>query len=120
MSGNRFINTGGGNYIESVSGNYIENCVVSDSIDLTQSLPRITIQIQQTLSQLQTKGHSPSNAQKQAADNLVEIVQLNPNFKSKLVNLAHYISDAAANGIVGEAAVVVVKLALQLLGIPLP
>lgn len=81
-----------------------------------QPLAEAAKEIQQLLIQLQTQGYNLEQAQQQVATQ----AQSDSTIKDKLVKLGQYLSDAAANGIIGEAAVTVIKPVLRLAGIPLP
>jgi uncharacterized protein YjbI with pentapeptide repeats len=85
-----------------------------------QTLAEAATEIQNLLKQLQSDGFSLDDAQKQVASDLVNRAQNNPTFKSKLERWARYLGDAAANGLIGEAVVTVLKSVLQSQGIPLP
>ena len=115
MTNNPIINTGDGiqnNGSISIAGNYIQR----DFINMSQDLSQAAAQIQELLTQLQTKGYSPEDAQQQAASDLATEAQNNPTFKGKLVKWGQSLGDAAAKTTVTE----VVKLALRLSGVPLP
>jgi uncharacterized protein YjbI with pentapeptide repeats len=85
-----------------------------------QTLTEAATEIQNLLKQLQSEGFSLDDAQKQVASDLLNRVQNNPTFKSRLESWARYLGDAAANGLIGEAVVTVFKSVLQSQGIPLP
>jgi uncharacterized protein YjbI with pentapeptide repeats len=85
-----------------------------------QTLAEAAAEIQQLLKQLETQGYSPEAAQQQIANDLAKRVQSNPEAKSRLAQWGQYLGDAAANGLIGEAAVTVLKLVAQLAGIPIP
>jgi uncharacterized protein YjbI with pentapeptide repeats len=85
-----------------------------------QTLAEAAAEIQQLLKQLETQGYSPEAAQQQIASDLAKRVQSNPEAKSRLAQWGQYLGDAAANGLIGEAAVTVLKLVAQLAGIPIP
>ena len=85
-----------------------------------QTLAEAAAEIQQLLKQLETQGYSPEAAQQQVASDLAKRVQSNPEAKSKLAKWGQYLGDAAANGLIGEAVVTVLKSAAQLAGIPIP
>jgi uncharacterized protein YoaH (UPF0181 family) len=130
MSGDRIIHTGGGTYNESihgdsinVQGNYINNGdsinVQGNYIKISQDLAQAATQIQQFLNQLQTQGYSSTEAQKKVAKDLATQAKNEPNTKVTLTKLGRYLGDAAANGLIGEAVVNVVKVALALAGLPL-
>jgi hypothetical protein len=115
MTNNPIINTGDGiqnNGSISIAGNYIQR----DFINMSQDLSQAAAQIQNLLTQLQTQGSSPEDAQQQAASVLATEAQKNPTFKSKLVKWGQSLGDAATKTTVTE----VVKLALRLSGVPLP
>ncbi|MEB3178566.1 MAG: hypothetical protein VKL59_05930 [Nostocaceae cyanobacterium] len=117
MSGNRIINTGGGNYNESIQGDYIQGNSIniqSSDINITQDLSQTEYQIQQLLNKLHSQGYSQQDAQQKVASDLATKAKNDPVVKNKLVKFGQYISDAAANGLIGEAAVVVIKMALAL------
>jgi hypothetical protein len=84
-----------------------------------QTLAEAATEIQDLLKQLQSNGFSLDDAQKQAASDLVNRAQNNPTFKSRLESWARYLGDAAANGLISEAVVTVLKSVLQSHGIPL-
>jgi hypothetical protein len=118
MSADRIINIGSGNYNE-IQGNYI----LGDSINIQGNEINITqaeYQIQQLLNQLQGNGFSTEDAQKKVASDLIIKAKKDPATKKKLVKWGQYISDAAANGLIGEATVAVIKIALAGVGIQLP
>jgi hypothetical protein len=71
------------------------------------------------LIQLQKQGYTPQDAQQKVASELVSQANNDSPAKSRLVKLGQYVLDGAANGLIGEAVVGVVKLTLGLLGIPL-
>jgi hypothetical protein len=108
----------GGNFNQSIPGNYIQ--VHGNYIDMGQNLSQAAAQIQQLLTQLQSKGYSSTDAQHKVANDWANEAKNDPKAKGKLIKLGHYVRDAAANGVIGEAAVEVIKLALRLSGIPLP
>ncbi len=85
-----------------------------------QSLVEAAAEIQQLLTRLQTQGYSPKNAQQKVAADLATQAKSDPKAKSKLVRWGQYLGDASANGIIGDVAVEVIKLALRLAGIPVP
>ena len=115
MAGDRTIYMGSGNYNESIQGNYIEGNFINTGQDLSQ----VTAQIQQLLIQLQKQGYTPEDAQQKVASDLVSQANNDSQAKSRLVKWTQYVLDGAANGLIGEAVVGVVKLTLGLLGIPL-
>ena len=109
MSGDRIIHTGGGAYNESIHGDSIN--IQGNHINISQDLSQAAAQIQQLLNQLQTQGYSSAEAQQQVAQDLATQATNEPNTKTTLTKLGHYLGDAAANGLIGEAAVNVVKVA---------
>ncbi len=115
MSGDRVINTGGGNYYESIStegGDYIQGNYINLSPDLTQAAS----QIQELLDQLQQQGMSIDVAQEQVASDIANQAQNNPTIKDKLVNWGQSLANATVSDFVKG----VVKLAIRSAGIPLP
>ncbi len=88
-------------------------------IDLSaaNSLADAAKEIQELLQQLQKQGVSPEDATEQAASDLATQAKANPGVMSKVVKWG---MDTAGKTTVGEATKGVIKLALQLLGIPLP
>jgi hypothetical protein len=116
MTNNPIINTGNGiqnNGSISIGRDYIQQ---GDSINMSQDLSQTDVQIQELLTELQTQGYSPEDAQKQAASKLATEAQNNPTFKSTLVKWGQSLGDTATKTTVTE----VVKLALRLSGVPLP
>ena len=126
MSGNNTINTGGGNYNPSiygdniqgfhVQGNYVRgNHVENRFIDINQEPSEVAIQIQQRLLNLQTeKKLSLEQAKTITASEIATQVQARPTLQQRLGKVFQYVQEAATTGLIGEAAVEVVKLALQL------
>ncbi|MBW4610680.1 MAG: hypothetical protein KME22_26575 [Hassallia sp. WJT32-NPBG1] len=112
------IDTIGGNFNQSIQGNYTE--VHGNYINMSQNLSQAAAQIQQLLTQLQCQGYSPTDAQQKVANDWANKAKNDPKAKGKLIKLGQYMRDAAANGVIGETAVEVIKLALRLSGIPLP
>ncbi|MEG4588379.1 hypothetical protein QUA54_24640 [Microcoleus sp. MOSTC5] len=111
MAGERNIYMGSGNsgnYNESIQGNYIQGNFINTGQDFSQ----VTDQIQQLLIQLQRQGYTPQDAQQKVASDLVSQANNDSQFSSYLVKWRQYVLDAAANGLIGEAVVGVVKLAL--------
>lgn len=106
---------GSGNYNQSIQGNYIQGNFINMGHDLSQ----VATQIQESLIQLQTQGYTPQDAQQKVASDLVSQANNDSQAKSRLVKLGQYVRDAAANGLIGEASIGVIKLALGFLGIPL-
>lgn len=88
-------------------------------IDLlaANSLADAAKEIQELLQQLQKQGVSSEDATQQAASDLAEQAKANPSVMSKVVKWG---MDTAGKTTVGEATKGVIKLTLQMLGIPLP
>ncbi|GET39846.1 NB-ARC domain-containing protein [Microseira wollei] len=107
----RVIKMGTGNYFE-VRRDYIQGNYINMSQDLSQA----AAQIQQLLNQLQNQGYSPEQAQEQTATDLANQARNNSSVKDKLVKWGESLSGTAATTTVTE----VVKIALRLLGLPLP
>lgn len=84
------------------------------------TLAKAAAEIQQLLTQLQSQGCSPEEAQQQAANDLATKAKDNPTTLGKLVKWGQSLGDTAAQTTVSEAAKEVVKLALRLSGVPLP
>lgn len=121
MSGDRNINTGGGNYIHSLKGNYIQgDYIQGNSIDVDQDFSQVVTHIQQRLIQLQDeKIYSSEEAQRIVATELANQAKNQPTLKQKLITLGKYVRDGIANGLIGQAAVEVVTIALKLLNVSL-
>jgi uncharacterized protein YjbI with pentapeptide repeats len=112
MSGDRNINTGGGNYIESNTGNYVEG----DYFAMGQDLASAAIQIQDLIDQLQKRGVTVDVAQEQVAKDMATQAQADPTVKDKLLKWGQSLGDATVSEVVKGA----VKLAIRSTGIPLP
>lgn len=112
MSGDRNINTSGGNYIESNSGTYVQGNYITMSQDLTQA----AAQIQDLLEQLQKRGVTMDVAQGQVAQDMATQAQTNPTLQGKLLKWGQSLGDATVSDVVKG----VVKLAIRSVGIPLP
>jgi len=119
MSGDRIFNMSGGTYNQSIQGNSI-NIQGNSYINISQEIAQYAAQIQERLNQLQTQGYSSQAAQQEIAKDLATQAKNEPNTRTKLTKLGHYLGDAAANGLIGEAVVGVVKVALASAGFPLP
>jgi hypothetical protein len=85
-----------------------------------QTLADAAAEIQQLLTQLQSQGCSPEEAQQQAANDLATKAKNDSTTKEKLVKWGQSLGNTAAQTTASEAAKEVVKLALRLLGVPLP
>lgn len=115
MTGNRFINTGGGNYNEFIQGDSIN--IQGNTINIGQDLSQADAEIQGLLAQLQLQGDSQESAQRKVASQLATQAQTQPETKKRLSQLAKYLGDAAASGVISEAVLTVLKMALGLAGI---
>lgn len=118
MSGDRNIHMGSGNYNERIDGNYIQGNYYAP--EQKQTLAEAAAEIQQLLTQLQSQGCSPEDAQHRAANDLATKAKNDSTTKEKLVKWGQSLGDTAAQTTVSEAAKEVVKLALRLSGVPLP
>jgi hypothetical protein len=116
MSGERHINTGGGNYIESNSGVYVQG----NYLDMGQDLIQAATQIQDLVEQLQKRGMTVDVAQEHVAQDIATQAQSNLAVKNKLVKWGQSLGDAAAKATVSDVVKGVVKLALAASGLPLP
>ncbi|XGW00256.1 MAG: hypothetical protein ACAF41_15135 [Leptolyngbya sp. BL-A-14] len=96
-----------------VGGSFVDMSSANNLTDAAQK-------IQELLQQLQGKGVSIEDAQKEAASDLAEQAKANPTVMGKLVKWGQSLADTAGKTTVSEAAKGVVKLALQMSGIPLP
>ncbi|MHC5676581.1 hypothetical protein [Nostoc sp.] len=106
-----------GGFAENNYGNMVENQI---NYAIQQNLVEAATEIQQLLTQLQNQGLTIQEAQQQAAQDLAQKAQSDPTIKSKLLNWRQSLGDAAAKAIITEATKEVFKLALGLLGIPMP
>lgn len=116
MSGDRHINTGGGNYIESNSGVYVQG----NYLDMGQDLIQAATQIQDLVEQLQKRGMTVDVAQEKVAQDMATQAQNNLAVKNKLVKWGQSLGDAAAKATVSDVVKGVVKLALAASGLPVP
>jgi uncharacterized protein YjbI with pentapeptide repeats len=107
-------------YSENVEAEQVGGTIHNYAPEQKQTLAEAAAEIQELLKQLQTQGYSPEDAQQKVASDLAKRIQSNPESKSKLAKWGQYLGDAAANGLIGEAVVTVLKLAAQFAGIPLP
>jgi uncharacterized protein YjbI with pentapeptide repeats len=111
-----------GNFIDTAqSGSYqtSTNHQHNYAPEQKQTLAEAAVEIEQLLDVL-TQKYNPKDAQQKVANDLAQQAQSNPTVKERLVKWGQYLSDSATNGLIGEAAVEVLKLALKLSGIPLP
>lgn len=112
MSGDRHINTGGGNYIESNTGTYVQGNYINMGSDLSSA----ATQIQDLIEQLQKKGVTVDVAQEQVAKDIATQAQTNATVKAKLLKWGQSLGDATVSDVVKGT----VKLAIRSAGIPLP
>jgi len=96
-----------------VGGNLIDLSSAHNLSDAAQ-------QIQELLQQLERQGVSIEDAKQQAASDLAKQAGANPTIMGNLVKWGQSLADTAGKTTVSEAAKSVVKLALQMSGIPLP
>jgi hypothetical protein len=96
-----------------VGGNLIDLSSANNLTDAAQ-------EIQELLQQLQGQGVSMEDAKQQAASDLAKQAKDNKNVMGKLVNWGQSLADTASKTTVSEVAKGVVKISLQMLGIPLP
>ena len=110
---NRHISINGGNYNEVVQGNVVNvsggTYVEGDSVDKSQ----IILNIQERLEAVLAEGYSIEVAKSQVAHELVTQSKSTPD----LLKTLKYVSNAATGGVIGEAALSVVKLALGMIGL---
>jgi polyhydroxyalkanoate synthesis regulator phasin len=86
----------------------------------TNNLSEAALQIQELLQQLQTQGSTSEEAQQKVASDLARQAESDPSVMGKLVNWGKSLADTAGKTTVSEATKGVVKLALQIAGIPIP
>ncbi len=96
-----------------VGGNLIDLSSASNLTDAAQ-------QIQELLQQLEEQGVSIENAKQQAASDLAKQAETNPTVMGKLVKWGQSLADTAGKTTVSEAVKGVIKIGLQMSGIPLP
>ena len=116
MSGNRIINMGGGSYNESVQGNVVNiagNYTQGDSVDLSQ----LVLEINRRLENGMADGTSMLESQQKVAKELALEAKARPELMKKLTQLGKFTGNAAAGGVIGDAALIVIKIALGLAGI---
>ncbi len=116
MSGDRVINTGGGDYYESINtsgGNFVQG----NHIDMSQDLTRAATQIQELLVQLQKHGVAVDAAQEEVAADIADQARKDPTVRTKLLKWGQSLGDATVTDIVKG----IIKLAIQsAAGITLP
>jgi transcriptional regulator with XRE-family HTH domain len=96
-----------------VGGNFTDMSSANNLTDAAQ-------QIQELLQQLQNQGISAEEARQKAASDLAEQAKADPTTMGKLVRWGQSLADTAGKTTISEAAKAVVKLALQMSGVPLP
>jgi transcriptional regulator with XRE-family HTH domain len=96
-----------------VGGNLIDLSSANNLTDADQ-------QIQEVLQQFEVQGVSIEDAKQQAASTLAKQAEANPTVMGKLVKWGQSLADTAGKTTVSEAVKGVIKLALQMSGIPLP
>jgi len=96
-----------------VGGNLID---LSSANNLTEAAQ----QIQELLQQLQSQGTSVEDATQQAASDLAKQAKTNPTVMGKLVQWGRSLADTAGKTTVSTVTANIVKLALQMIGVPLP
>jgi len=111
----------GSGYTENVNTEQLGGTIHNYAPKQEQTLAEAAAEIQQLLKQLeQTQQYTPEAAQQKVAGDLATKANNDAAVKSRLEKWSQYMGDAVANGLIGEAAVTVLKLTLQLIGIPLP
>ncbi|MEM9218343.1 MAG: hypothetical protein AAGD25_28885 [Cyanobacteria bacterium P01_F01_bin.150] len=113
LSGSKF---GGGFATEGalqLGGNFVELSSAGSLTDASQH-------IQDVLQQFQGQGVTEKEAKQYAASELAKHAKNNPTLMGKLVMWGQSLADTASKTTVSEATKSVVKLALQISGIPLP
>jgi hypothetical protein len=112
---NRHISINGGNYNEVVQGNVVNvsggTYIQGDLVDTSQ----VVLNIQERLDSALAEGYPIEVAQSRVAHELV--TQSKPT--ADMVKTLKYVSNAATSGVIGEATVLVAKLALGMMGINL-
>jgi hypothetical protein len=129
MSGDRNINMGGGTYNErniNIGGGTYNEAIYGDSINIqgnfiniNQDLSQTAVQIRDKLVDFEKQGYTPEEAQIKVANEL-KTQWDKPGFRHHLKQLGRYVRTEAANGVIGEIAVIGIKAVLGLIGIPLP
>lgn len=89
-------------------------------VSSTNNLSEAALQIQELLQQLQNQGNTSEESQKKVASDLAEQAASDPSVMGKLVQWGKSLADTAGKTTVSEATKGVVKLALQIAGIPMP
>ena len=110
----------GGGFAATTLRNQIGGTIHNYAPEQKQTLAEAAAEIQKLLAQLQAQGYSPQAAEQQVASDLAKRVQGNPEAKSRLAKWGQYLGDAAANGLIGQAVVTVLKLVAQSVGIQIP
>jgi HEAT repeats len=112
MTGDRIINTSGGDYLE--SGDKVKGAQIK--VNLSQDLAQSAAQIQDLLTQLQNAGITVDEAQENVAEDIAKQAAADPTVKAKLLKWGQSLGDATVTDVVKG----VVKLALRSAGLPLP
>lgn len=89
-------------------------------LSFASNLTEADQKIQELLKQLHRQGVSVEDATQQAASDLAKQAEANPTILGNLVKWGQSLADTASKTTVSEAAKGVVKLALQMSGVPLP
>ena len=84
------------------------------------NLSEVATEIEELLQQLKTEGITVEEAQQQVAKDLAKQAENNPTVMGKLVQWGKSLADTASTTIVNEGVKTVLKLSLQMIGIPLP
>ena len=99
-----------------VSGNVEGNQIINTS----QSLAEASTKIQNLLTELQNNGLTKEQAEGKVASDLATQAQNNPTALGILVNWGKFWGNKAAETSVSEVVKRVIKLALNLVGFPIP
>ena len=83
------------------------------------NLSEVATEIEKLLQQLKTEGITVEEAQQQVAKDLAKQAENNPTVMVKLVQWGKSLADTTSKTTVNEAVKGVVKLSLQMIGIPL-
>ncbi len=112
MTGDRIINTGGGDYLE--AGDKVQGTQIK--VNLSQDLAQSAAQIQDLLTHLQKAGITVDAAQTKVAEDIAKQAEADPTVKAQLLKWGQSLGDATVTDVVKG----VVKLALRSAGLPLP
>lgn len=116
MSNNKIINISGGSYNESVQGNVVNisgNYIQGDSVDFSQLVLEINKRLENTIAD----GTPIQESQQKVAKELALEAKARPELMKKLTQAGKFTGNAAAGGLIGEAALMVIKITLGLAGI---